>query len=272
MTDQSTNQRDKMLERIINLRNRAENGGSTEAEAMTSLAMAAKLMDSYHVEEAELALAESEGRITIDVITEVADTSCMNGGNRHRIIQTFWAVQNFTNTHIVYRANRGYYGGGVDITGDKPDVEIANYLLAIIRKAMDDGYKQYKKETVGVGRGAKAAFQQAMASRISQRLANMKKQADKDRQDAADGVPQNTLKIADEKIDSSTALVMIDIEKQKAKQINEAIKSKYGSRLGHGKGFGRTNNGTAHGAGTKAGDRVNLGKAINGASKKRIAA
>jgi len=271
MTDKSSSQRDKMLERIINLRNRAENGGSSESEAMTALTMAAKLMDAYQVEEAELAMAESEGRVTIEVVTEQSDTSCMNGGNRHRVMQTFWAVQNFTNTKIVSRPYRGWNGGGVDITGDKPDVEIANYLLAVIRKAMDDGYTQYKKETVGVGRGAKAAFQQAMAHRISERLGDMKREADKERQDAANGVSKDNLKIADEKLDSSTALVMIDIAKQKTDQIQEAMKSRYG-KLTSGRGFGHTHNGTAHGAGTKAGNRVNLGKAVNGSAKKRIAA
>jgi hypothetical protein len=259
--------RDKILERIVNLRNRADNDASSEAEAMTSLTMAAKLMDSYQVEEAELALAESEGRITIEVITEVSDTSCMNGRNRHRVMQTFWGVQNFTGTRIVTRT----YTGEVDITGDKPDVEIANYLLSVIRKAMDKGYEDYKKQTVGVGRGAKAAFQQAMANRITSRLKDMKNASDAERE-AASKSDEPILSIADEKIDSSTALVMIDIAKQKKDQIGTAMNSKYGNRLGTSKGFGRTSNGTAHGAGHKAGGRVNLGRAVNKSSNNLIGA
>lgn len=260
--------RDKILERIVNLRNLADNDASSESEAMNSLTMAAKLMDSYHIEEAELALAESEGRITIDVITKVSDTSCMNGGNRHRVMQTFWAVQYFTGTRIVSRAHRGWTGGGVDITGDKPDVEIANYLLSVIRKAMDNGYEDYKKQTVGIGRGAKAAFQQAMANRITQRLTDMKRASDAEREAAAAGP---ALSIADEKIDSSTALVMIDIAEQKQDQIQSAMNNKY-PRLGSSKGFGRTSNGTAHGAGYKAGGRVNLGLAVNQSSDTLIGA
>jgi len=266
MTDQNINKRDKMLERIINLRNRADNGAS-EAEAMTSLKMAAKLMDAYQVEEAELAMAEAEGRVNIEVVSESADTSCKNGRNRHRIMQTFYAIGKFTNTRIVSST----YTGNVTITGDKPDFEIANYLLNVIRNAMDKGYEQYKKETVGVGRGAKAAFQQAMAYTISDRLILMKEKSDKERRNAANGI-KDALKIGDTRIDSSTALVMIDITKQKHEQVEAAMKNKYGNRLRNSKGFGGTRNGTAHGAGAAAGRKVNLNKAIRGRGSKALTA
>ena len=56
---QTSEGRDKILQRILNLRARAEDAGSSEAEMNTAFTMAMKLMDSYNIAEAELALAEA---------------------------------------------------------------------------------------------------------------------------------------------------------------------------------------------------------------------
>jgi len=262
MTDQT--QRDKMLQRVMNLRAKAENDGASEAEMQTAFSMAAKLMDAYNIEEAELALAESEGRIVLEVINKVIDTSALKGKQRHKIVLCLSAIASFTETRVVY--NQG--NGNITFTGHRPDVELANYVVAVVREALDREYDIYRMNNKTVGYGAKTSFQTAMSSRISSRLYDMVRERQENRN--AEKEKAERIQIENASTSSSTALVISEIAEQKRKEVSEAY-SKAHPRVRTAASFSYGRNTTAHSAGRSAGDRVNLGRAIGSGSQKKIA-
>ena len=166
----SSDARTKMLQRVLNLRARAEDAGSSEAEMNASLIMCQKLMDSYNIEEAELAIAEASGQIKLEVVTKKANTNILKGVKQlHKVLLCLTGIEKFTETKCVYSK----YEGSVTFTGHRPDVELADFLVAVIKEALDREYANYRRNTPAVGYGAKTSFTNAMASRVSQRLYDM---------------------------------------------------------------------------------------------------
>lgn len=261
----SSEARDKMLQRVLNLRARAENDASSESEVNTALTMAMKLMDSYNIEEAELAIAEAEGRITLEIVQKVADTSLLKGKkHKHKVINALSAIAKFTETKVVVNS----YNGDITFTGHRPDTELANYLVAIVRESLDREFENYKRRVAGgIGYGAKASFQTAMSNRISLRLSGMAKERDKERETAKREAEK--LQIENSKTSSSTALVISEIAEQKAKEVNAEFQKAYPRLRSVGVSY-HSRNGTAHGAGREAGNKVNLGRAISKNSQKML--
>ncbi len=265
MSNTEQTQREKMLQRVLNLRAKAENDGSSEAEMQAAFAVAAKLMDTYNIEEAELALAETEGRITLDIVHKKADTSALVGSkHRHKVVMALGGICAFTQTKSVYDT----YSGNITFTGHRPDTELANYLIAVIKEAMEREYDNYRRSNVSVGGGAKASFQMSMVNRISNRLYRMAQDAELERQ--ANKRKAEQLQIENAATSSSTALIVCEIAEQKRKEVDEAYRTKY-TRLRRGASFSYGSNRTAHSAGAAAGERVNLGRAIGTDSKRMIA-
>jgi len=263
MTEQ--NQREKILQRVLNLRARAEDDASSEAEMNVALQKAAKMMDAYQIEEAELALAESEGRITLDIVTQKSDTSALKGrSHRHKVVMCLTGINAFTQTKAVYNS----YTGDITFTGHRPDVELANYLTAVVREALDREYENYRRSNVSTGRGAKASFQTAMAMRVSSRLYEMARDAENKRQEEKREAER--MQIENAETASSTALVVSEIAEQKRKEVSEAYKKAH-PRVRTAASFSYGSNRTAHSAGRSAGDRVNLGRSVGSSSRKAIA-
>lgn len=265
VTQTATSTRDKILQRVINLRARADDDASSEAEMNTALSMAMKLMDSYNIEEAELALAESEGRIELEIVQKVADTSMLKGSKqKHKVLNTLSSIAKFTETKVVVST----WSGDITFTGHRPDAELANYLVAVVKESLDREYDRYRRNTPAVGYGAKNSFQLAMATRVSQRLSDMANERDQDRRTAKKEAQK--LKIENAATASSTALVISEIAEQKAREVNDQFRKAY-PKLGNIKTSYRYSNGTAHGAGRAAGDRVNLGRSIGSSTRKTLA-
>jgi len=262
---QTSEKRDKILQRVLNLRARAEDSGSSEAEMNTALTMAAKLMDAYNVEEAELALAESEGRIELEIVKKNADASALKGKkHKHSVLSTLTAIAKFTETRVVFSS----YTGEITYTGHRPDTELANFLTSVIREALDREYDNYRRNTPAVGYGAKASFTSAMAARISSRLYKMAEERAAEREENKKEAER--LKIENGATASSTALVVSEIAEQKAKEVDAEFRKAY-PNLRTVRTMTTSRNYTAHGAGSAAGNKVNLGKAISQSSRKAIA-
>ena len=252
---QDQSPRDKILQRVMNLRALAENDGASEAEMNTAFQKAIKLMDAYGIEEAELAIAENEGRIVLDIVSKTADTSAKLGASwRHKVISTFNGIQEFTSTKIVYWRHNGQ----IEVTGHRPDVELANYLIAVVREALDSEFTVYQTRVKAVGYGGKSAFQVAMANRVSQRLRNMAAERKNEVRQAAQAITNQT---------DARALVIYNALAEKQEAVQAAFTAKF-PKLSNTSGFSGSNNTTAHAAGRAAGDRVNLGRAIGGAQKR----
>lgn len=258
--------RTKILQRVMNLRARAEDAGSSEAEMNTALNMAMKLMDAYNIEEAELALAEASGEIKLEVITRVADTNVLKGAKQmHKVLLTLTGVSKFTETKCVYNK----YSGEVTFTGHRPDIELAEFIVGVIKDALDREFANYKRANgAGLGYGAKTSFQNAMAQRVSNRLYQMAAERDTDR--AAKKREAQRLQIENASTSSSTALIVSDIAAQKAKEVAAEF-NKAHPRVRTVKTLTRSTNGNAFSAGRAAGDRVNLGRAISQSSQKALA-
>lgn len=254
-----TNTRDKILQRILNLRARAADDGSSEAEADAAARKAADLMESYAVAEAELAIAESEGRIVVEVISK-STSSRVTAKHQHRAISTATTIADLTSTQVVSLKRTG----SVEFTGHRPDVETAVYLFDVIRTALDREYETYARRMgPGVGRGAKASFQLGMVSRICQRLRQMKNEMDRKREEAAAAVKVATPALTASK---STELLIVDFHEQKRVETDKVFAQKY-PKLGKSYTQRQANNGSAYSAGREAGGRVGLGKGVGSGSK-----
>lgn len=260
----ASTERTKILQRIANLRARAADDASSEAEIMASMERAEKLMHSYMIDEAELALAESEGRVTIEIVTKTLDGS--NGRVRHRMQMCWSSVCRLTNT----RGCRWSGSNKMEFTGDAPDVEYALYLCDLIKVGMDRAYAEYRRQNTLVGRNAKATFQSAMALVLNRRIAAMKREQDAER-DAAKALREKTASVPLSRSDS-TALIILDAFEAKARA-TEAEFRRRNPRLGQSSGWGFAHgSSSASAAGREAGARLGLGRGVGGQARGQISA
>lgn len=276
------NDRTKILTRVLNLRARADNDASSEAEAMASIERAERLMHAYRIEEAELALAEASGRIEIEIVHKRARRLQVGGGGwsgkttRHIAIMCQWNICDLTGTRAV-----NFDSCHPEFTGNRADVEYAIFLQELVADALDREYANYQREQKIVGRGAKRAFQISMARRINVRLSEMKRERVAEAK-AAKAAEALRLKVDASVVEAmvvpeaqaeltSTALVMLAHDQMLAREVNRAYKERH-PRLSSARGFGISGgyNGSAGDAGRAAGDRVHLGRAIGSTGAARI--
>ena len=272
--------RTDILQKILNLR---ELGARTtsEAEAYSAMKAADRLMQGYRVEEAELALAEASGEIKVEIVS-VYQSGIMQGRTRHKVQACVWNIERYCEVELVLTAGSRWNPSQAHWIGDKPDVELAQYLLVVIREALDREYDRWKRTQQGVGRGAKGAFQTAMARRINNRLSEMKaerdaarKQAVQDAQRLLDVDAATKLGIAvangDIKQLTSTALVLASAAEIKHREVQAAFQKTYGHvKLGTASGFSLGRNSTAHAAGYAAGNRVSFGRPVGQSTQRRL--
>lgn len=272
--------RTQILSRVLNLRAKAEDTTS-EAEALSAMRIAEKMMRSYHIEEAELALAEGLGEIKVEVETVLRwDVGIKNGRVRHPVQGCIWMLGRYCDVEVILKSN--YYHGsssGLEVTGDKPDLELFWYLLDVIRTAMDRSYASWKRTQRGVGRGAKTTFMSAMARRLNDRLLEMKEAQKQERADAerdaakllnVDAEDIRTAVSAGDMsmLASNMSLVVASVAEQKERAVKTAFASRYaGVRLGTARGMSSgTGSTTAFQAGTKAGNNVSLARGVGRSS------
>lgn len=261
----SSDARTKILQRVLNLRARADDAGSSEAEMNAALTKAMNMMESYNIEEAELALAEASGEIKLEVVTKVVNTNVLKGRKqKHKLLSCLTGIEAFTETKCVFSGQ----SGEITFTGHRPDVEMADFLASVIKEALDREFINYKRQLGGrTGYGAKTSFQNAMAWRVSTRLYDMARERDKER--AENKKKEEKLRLENAETSTSTALIVSDIAEQKAKEVSAEFRKAH-PRLRTVKTFSRSSNGNAFSAGRAAGDRVNLGRAVGRSTQKAL--
>jgi hypothetical protein len=268
MTDRTA-----IMQKALNLRALAEST-SSENEMMAALAAAEKLMAAYRITEAELAMSEAMGEITVDVIDEYQ--SGFDNGRLRLVAQAcIWTVAEYTECKAVL------HGSTIRWMGDKPDVELAKYLMLLIRDGLDRSYEAWRKTQAAVGRNAKGAFQVAMARAINDRLSTMKRQRDMDRKRAVAAATaalsppkaeELRYAVANGKLQElgSTALILVSAAETKRVAVDASYRKLYdGVRLGRASGFSYRS-GTASDAGRNAGNRFNLGRPLGGNSRAQL--
>lgn len=268
-------ERTDIIRTIGKLRNLAEQAG--EGEAMAAIRKAEKLMQAYNVGEAELAMAEAEGTIELEIVTEYQTGATKNGRNRSKAILAFAAVAKFCGVRNCYYSDYST----IEWIGHRPDVEMAKFLADLIYGALEREYVAWRNQQVAVPRSAKGSFQTAMAHRISRRLMEMHREQTEERAAAVKEAAKLLEPSAADKLRSdmatgnikeltSTALVVASITQVKKRAVDDAF-HEANPRLSQGRGWrGGYRNSTAASAGAAAGARLGLGRPVGGGNQARL--
>ena len=218
------------------LRERTTENGCTEEEAYAAAAMALKLQTKYNLSMSDI---------------EIGVERCLlgfveTGRLRHHEAQyTLHGIKVFTDT-ICYLDNCPT-GKMICFFGQPEDVELAKYLTKMIKGAMDQELAVYKArcKMIGepTGRRQSHSFLLGMARRVSSRLQDMKREANRE-------TKQTT----------GRDLVLV-----KGTAVQAAFDKDLPFKLGRGRSTYTTNSDRgAYQDGQAAGSRVNLNRPIGG--------
>jgi hypothetical protein len=242
----SDNRKQDMLSRIRAMRERTQENGCTEEEAMAAALKAAELMDKYGFSEADLSLPK-------EAITE--DTYFGDGkfklGQLHYTINgigQFCDCKSWSqsiNNKVV----------GLKYFGRESDVAVAVYLTHLCNTALWSAWKDYMPNRDVRSRRSveRRSFQRAMAIRLSQRLIAMKKARSAHIDPESGRAGQELVVLKNAVVDEAYA--------ERLKNLN--------LRDSRGPSRARLNAG-AVAAGLAAGDRVRLSDGIHGDKLKQI--
>lgn len=262
--------RTKLIDTVLRLRALGE-GAGTEAEALGALAKADNLMKAYRLSEAEIALAETQGQVDVEIVHMQTDPMRVNPRSRvrHKACSCITRVGEYTETHPITLSRNG----AVEFTGDKADVELAVWMMGMIRDAMGRAYESWKAGQQSVGRSAKGTFQIAMAQAINSRLYSMTAARDAERRKAkaeaakALAVDPSVVEamVAPEAMAelTSTALVVVAAAERKKVESLKAYEARHPTRR-KTPGFTYRAGTSAYAAGQSAGRNVNLSRPVNG--------
>jgi Protein of unknown function (DUF2786) len=234
-------ERERVKARIKALTERTVSRGCTEAEAMAAAAMVGRLLERY-----ALTMEEVDIREEPCVQAEVPV-----GGLRRRPIDLCTpAIARFCDckvwlAHAETAAHYVFFGFATD-------TKLAVYLFSIVDRAMGSellSFRERRPTLAGTElRRASRSFQQGMAARIGERLETMHAE-----REASIGAAQS----------SGTALIIMrhQVVEDAFRNTKVQLQSSGGMTL-------RRN--AAYRAGQAAGDRVNLGRPIDGGSPSRL--
>jgi len=262
--------RNQLIDIVLRLRALGD-GAGTEAEALGALAKADNLMKAYRLSEAEIALAETQGQVDIEIVHMRTDPMRVSPRSRvrHKARGCITRVGEYTETRPITLS----HNGAVEFTGDKPDVELALWMMGMIRDAMDRAYASWKAKQQSVGRSAKGTFQIGMAQMINKRLYSMTCARDAERREAK-AEAAKALAVDPSVVEAmvapgamaeltSTALVVVAAAEQKKVEALKAYEARHPNRVKMPQ-FRYRPGTTACAAGRSAGRDVNLSRPLNG--------
>ena len=191
MTSSRRTDRDAIIGKIRALMAKKEENGATEAEALAAAAKVSQLMAQYGLgmDEVELGAAECATSTIADAPTEYD-----------------WivpAVAKFAEVYV-WRSQTANGVGKINFFGLREDVEVAGYIYAICRRALDVQSKRFTAE-MGLLRKEKRdkrirSFRDGMANGIADALIKMAEDRRKSNQTASgrDLVVLKKAKVAEE--------------------------------------------------------------------------
>lgn len=158
--------------KIASLMAKGQDEAATEAEALAAMDMAAKLMSQYGVTLDDIKNRESSS-------DEFSEDYWFRGTNLPAFAKLMaTGVAKYTDTKV-WVQNKYYRDVGyrkvIAFLGYKVDVELANYIMDVCNRAAEYEWKKYAV-TLPTGMRARARrdFQLGMASRLGQRLRELK--------------------------------------------------------------------------------------------------
>lgn len=223
--------KETLIERIRNLRRKAADDASTEAEAMAAADAAARLIMKHDFTEEDLK-EQPDLKATSDGFTK--------GTRPPKVLMECWSgIQALTETKV-YRQ-----GGTYKAIGLPQDVELACYLFEMITAAEARAWKSFyaslrsrsRRETNAHHRG----FTYGFGKKLQERMLELAKERAAARPTAA-----------------GTALVV-----RKDALIDEHMEAA-GLKITTRKRKAQTGTTTGYGAGLRAGSRVNLSRPVTG--------
>ena len=182
MTDEKVS---ALIRKVRALREKTEDNGCTEAEAITAASLAARILEEYDISLAEVDQAENAAECRQEMMKK-----------RKKIHPAF----NWCGVSIgklcqveVWRED----GATPIFFGYPSDVEVAKYLLAVCMAAMDGDWSIYMDERLANGQKISmkihAAFMVGMGNRLAKRIGDL----DWERRRKAEGTSKNALVVAD---------------------------------------------------------------------------
>lgn len=207
-------------------------GSSNEHEAYLASQKALELQNQYNI---DISLLEEKDIDIGETETELGGRVPMEWSYLLSLLQEYYHVE------VIYR--KGYRTTSYVLIGEKGNIQIANYVLAYLKREIDNNYKkflkQHKAENEVKGRNLRASYAAGFYKGIREVLNSTKKE---------------TISTAQER-----GLVVID------KKVSEYLKQKY-PHLTRRAVQRRAYNSSAYSAGVTQGQNTTLNAGINGSS------
>lgn len=234
---------DSIMRRIAALSEKTIDNGCTEAEALSAAGKVAAMLAEHGMSMSDIQIEERK-----DCEQDEIDT----GRKRAHVIEhCVNSIAEFCDAKV-WRARRR--GGFIryQFFGFPEDVAAAKAMYNMLLNAMDCATVEYKGECVllgePTGRVQMNAFQKGMASRLNQRLQDMKREQ---RQDTQDTTGRDLVVVKGAVVEAAYSDLNLRLRSNNRR-------SSYGDD-------------GAFEAGKAAGSRVNFNKGVTGAHNKRIA-
>ncbi len=225
---------EKYVDIIKSLRRKAEDHASTEAEVMEAIAQAEKLMEKHQITESQLA--------------KITATEGMRKGEHDNRLKTRHPINKYCITPIsAFCEVKGWWDPNsmkAQFYGFEADVEMAEYLIDMIRACMERTWKFYLKDNPIPTRSRHTeywSFHLGFSNRLRTRI--------------------------DEILEARNPIIMssgTDLVIKKMEVVETGFSTVLGFKLKTGKRSRIRLQGGAYGQGQDAGNSVNLGRPIEG--------
>lgn len=233
---------EKYVDIIKALRRKAEDQASTEAEVMEAIAQAEKLMAKHQITEEQL--------------EKITATEGMRQGSHDNRLKTRHPINKYCITVIsAFCEVKGWWDPNdmkAKFYGFEADVEMAEYLISMIRGCMERTWKQYLKDNPIPTRSRHTefwSFHLGFSNRVRLRMTDI--------------------------IEARIPVIMssgTDLVVKKLEIVEKGFQTALGFRLKMGKKSNIRMQSGAFGQGQKAGDKVNFNRPVEGkGSVRRIA-
>lgn len=232
---QDSDQREVLLDKVRALRAKAGDAASSKAEVLASLAMLAKLVAKYDIDETELATKTKHDILSGEYQTgqKRLHTALLCCGR---------SIEYFTETKMWKVGSTGQ----IKFAGLPSDVEMALYLVELVQCGADRAYVDFYRKFKDThrhadlrGAGVRTGFMMGFGTTVAARLRALK---DEYRKRPATG----------------TSLVLVKTDLIRGYLNDEGISI-------HPKSYSRNGSSLSKAAGVKAGQKLNLSRPLGGA-------
>ena len=157
-----TTDKKSIARKIRLLRERTVENGCSEAEAMSALEAAARLVEEYGIDERDLVMER--------VLEETREAKVRNNRKTVHVATKYCASPIAQLLGVkVWKS-----GNAVVFFGFDTDVEVAEYLYAVCKEAVDGGWRGFIRENPARSKAERAhqykAFTMGMAERLGERI------------------------------------------------------------------------------------------------------